>query len=213
MVGGCSSTAEAQATTSLGINKISDYTSGGIVLAYPTSTDNRIYGNRIFNGRVGNGGAITNVTGSNHLIYNNTFYNTSIGVGDGSASGVIIRNNIFNAVATPVGTGSYTTSNNICDSVVTGCASSATAAQLFANVTDLTFVLKTTVTRSPAIDAGNPNIAPGVTIPACSGGITAGCYNDLAPGHRGNGIRRSYCWRRASNAHAESDKCSRGPSY
>jgi hypothetical protein len=66
--------------------------------------------------------------------------------------------------------------NNFCPTLASGCSQSGNP--LFVDPASGNFNLQA---GSTAIDAGTANIAPGITIPACSGGTITGCYNGKAP--------------------------------
>ena len=165
-------------TTSTNIvrfNKLYDFHHGIVLSGGPGSVNNQAYGNKIYNGLSG-AVCITNVDGTGHKIYNNTCYNTSGGIDGSGSAGLIVRNNIFSNVGTPIA-GSYTTGPNICNSLTTGCEISASATTLFGG--DLTNF--TLATGSPAINAGTASIGGGVTILACPQPTGILCYNGSTP--------------------------------
>jgi hypothetical protein len=135
----------------------------------------KIYNNTIINNQNGIGSSVANA-----VIYNNTLYNDGIGhvgpgccyadihidAGSATVKNNLLYNNAINSIASLGGT--LTQSNNL-----------ATSTDPFINAAAKDFRLKSTF--SAAIDQGTANIAPGITIPACSGGTTTGCYNGTAP--------------------------------
>src|SRR5262249_31987504 len=113
-------------------------------------------------------------------IWNNTIYGTSGGSGidiqPGWATDSIIRNNLVigNGDGTPaqqIVNGNGTPAENI-----TFNLTNDTAANCFNNAAAGDFTLKPTCTN--AIHQGTPNIATGITIPACG---TPLCFHGVAP--------------------------------
>ncbi len=142
-----------------------------------TGTNNLVYNNVLYNNQNG-----MDIPASGTKVYNNTLYQNGVGypggliypaIKDNAGSGQFIRNNLLvsnqnNSI--DISGSSATTSNNI---------TSTSPATYFVNAGANNFNLVSTATL--AIDQGVANIAPGVTIPACSGGGTTNCYNGVAP--------------------------------
>lgn len=153
----------------------------GILIS--SGSGNAAYNNIVYSNDVG---IRVDYDCANCLVYNNTVYsNANYGLElHNTGATPIITNNIFST--NPSGNiqndggSSPSYSNNLCSTSVTGCDPALTEAS--ASTTFVTpgvdFTLKA---GSKAIDGGTATVAPSITIPVCSGGITSGCYNGTAP--------------------------------
>jgi len=149
-------------------------------------TGMKIYTNVVYSN---NGAGITvyNIGANGTVVYNNTVYgNAQAGLWlfpGPAATGTVWRNNISaNNAGSNIdwSAGSVTSSNNLCSGAATGCNLVETATTTFTNPGSGDFTLKTSPV-SIAVNAGATNIAPGVNIAACSGGVTVNCYNGALP--------------------------------
>ena len=123
-------------------------TSTAYGIAIATGSGHKIY-NNIVNGI---GAQAVKLTGGVQvfgpttapLIYNNTFYDMSTGVelGDSGVSAAEVKNNIFEAISTPISDSGTSTvkSTNFCDSAGTGCT--VTGSPSFTNAATGDFTLQ-----------------------------------------------------------------------
>jgi len=136
-------------------------------------------GNTAYNNIIANNMNGLEVNSDNNTVYNNTVYGNGVGYGGAPCCypGIRIRPRTGNFVRNNIVYGNA--DNSIDDQGLGGATSNNLLTNpLFTNAAGNDFTLQA---GSPAINQGTASITIGVTIPACSGGVTTNCYNGAAP--------------------------------
>jgi len=144
------------------------------------STNNTIFRfNKLWNN--GNVGIQVSGGATNAIVYGNSIYGHYDGISLTNATNTTIKNNAAygnsNSSYITVGSSGTVFQYNLCAS---GCSGTGVVNgnPLWTNAPIGDFSIPT---NSPAVDTGTASITIGLTIPACSGGVTTGCYNGTAP--------------------------------